>query len=118
MANRSLRQAWLDRDSSNLFDLDSLDAEAAEIDENIARANLKALDLSMAIARRKEIYETKYPETKRGGDRKSKRKNSVLIPPFARALGAMIGKDKSSVGLYAKVGNALEAKKVLQIRED
>ncbi len=69
-----------------VLDLDSLDAEAAQIDENIARSDLKALDLSLAIARRKMIYETKHPETKRGGDRKSKQKNSVLIPSFAEVF--------------------------------
>jgi ParB-like chromosome segregation protein Spo0J len=42
--------------SAVVLDLDSLDAEAAAIDENIARSDLKPLDLSLAIARRKTIY--------------------------------------------------------------
>lgn len=51
--------------------LDGLQAELAEIDENIVRSDLPALEYGEALLRRKEVYEALHPETKHGGDRKS-----------------------------------------------
>jgi ParB-like chromosome segregation protein Spo0J len=44
----------------------------AEIDENLQRADLSPGELASCIAKRKEVYERLHPETKHGGDRKSK----------------------------------------------
>jgi len=46
--------------------LDKLHAELAEIDENLERKSLTAVEEAKALARRKEIYEALHPETKRG----------------------------------------------------
>ena len=51
--------------------LDGLQAELAEIDENIVRSGLSALEYGEALLRRKEVYEALHPETRHGGDRKS-----------------------------------------------
>jgi N6-adenosine-specific RNA methylase IME4 len=54
--------------------VDGLDADAAllaEIDENLIRADLSPAERALHVARRKELYERLYPETKHGGDRKS-----------------------------------------------
>lgn len=50
--------------------LEGLAAELAEIDENIVRSDISALEYGEVLLRRKEIYEALHPETKRGGDRK------------------------------------------------
>lgn len=47
--------------------LDDLHSELAEIDENLARNALTALQESQALKRRKAIYETLHPEAKHGG---------------------------------------------------
>ena len=50
----------------NVADLDGLQAELAEIDENIIRRNLHYSDEGKQLARRKEIYEILHPETRQG----------------------------------------------------
>jgi len=51
-------------------------SELAEIDENLIRNEIFYLDQDDMYKRRKEIYELLHPETKNGGDRKSKDKIS------------------------------------------
>jgi hypothetical protein len=46
--------------------LDDLTAELIEIDENLRRVNLTELEEAELLARRKDIYEARYPETKKG----------------------------------------------------
>jgi len=53
--------------------LAGLQAELAEIDENFVRNDLSAIEYSEMLLRRKEIYESLYPETRHGGDRKSEK---------------------------------------------
>ena len=47
--------------------LDAVEAELAEIDENLVRAELSPAERDLHLARRKELYEGKHPETKHGG---------------------------------------------------
>lgn len=48
-------------------DLGDLDRELAEIDENLIRNELTALERGEHLARRKAIYEALHPETRQGG---------------------------------------------------
>lgn len=51
---------------ANIVTLDALHAELAEIDENLQRQELTVLERAEQLARRKNIYEEVYPQTKRG----------------------------------------------------
>ena len=56
-----------------------------EIDENLARRNLSALDRAIALGERKRIYEALHPQTRNGGDRKGTEKalkNQMGIMPI------------------------------------
>ncbi|WP_295753776.1 ParB N-terminal domain-containing protein [uncultured Oscillibacter sp.] len=50
----------------NVSSLEGLLAELAEVDENVVRKGLSAVEYSDLLLRRKEIYETLHPETKAG----------------------------------------------------
>ena len=49
-----------------MFSLSDLEAELAEIDENLERCPLNDLEYSQHLDRRKTIYEELHPETKQG----------------------------------------------------
>lgn len=55
----------------NVVDLDALHQQLAECDENLCGTNLSKSERAKFTARRKQIYEALYPETRHGGDRKS-----------------------------------------------
>ncbi|SDF69060.1 ParB N-terminal domain-containing protein [Thalassobaculum litoreum] len=91
-----------------------------EIDENLARNNLSALDRAIALQERKRIYEAIYPEAKRGGDRRSSQQdqNDIVsfssinrpdIVAFSKAVSAKLGLDKRSVERAVKIATALSA---------
>ncbi len=53
--------------------MEGLLADLAEVDENVVGNGLSAVEYSNLLLCRKDIYEMLHPETKDGGDRRSKR---------------------------------------------
>lgn len=51
---------------ATVVSLSELDAELAQIDENLIRNELTVLERAEQLKRRKEIYEAKYPESRAG----------------------------------------------------
>jgi ParB-like chromosome segregation protein Spo0J len=108
--------------------------ELAEIDENLMRRELSALERSQLLARRKTLYEQLYPETAKGaaqisgmqaktnGANGNGHKNgngavkSPETPTFAEATAKATGKSLRTVQEETALGQAIssEAAKALQ----
>jgi len=56
---------------------DALQARLAEVQENLVRHDLNALDRALFIAEHKRVWELLHPEAGRGGDRRSKKATKV-----------------------------------------
>lgn len=98
--------------SCRVFPFDGPDAELAEIDENLERSELKALELAQHLHRRKELYEEKHRETKHGGDRRGEDFKLQKLPletlPFAEDAAKKIKKSSRSVADYVMIGRDLD----------
>ena len=95
-AARSLGWRFID---ALMSEADELQAALQEIDENLIRRELSALDRAVFLSRRKEIYEALNPQTKRGGDRRSTKATSLSLwsDAFAKATAEKLGVDKRTV---------------------
>ncbi len=73
--------SWTHIEAFLVDDLEEEEVRLLEIDENLCRAELNAIDKAHFFARRKEIYLRLYPETRNGGDRKSlEYRNNIRWP--------------------------------------
>lgn len=92
-------------------DYDTLDTELAEIDENLIRAELTVLERAEHLKRRKEIYEAKYPEAKKGGDRGNqytggKPRQSEIVS-FSQATAAKLGVSPRTIQQEVQIAERL-----------
>ncbi len=101
--------------------LEGLLAELAEVDENVVRKGLSAVEYSDLLLRRKEIYEMLHPETKNGGDRKSEKIriakcNSDSAKPFIQDTAEKLGVHPSTVARQIQTAKNLttEAKDIIR----
>ena len=101
--------------------LEGLLVELAEVDENVVRKGLSAVEYSDLLLRRKEIYETLHPETKNGGDRKSEKIriakcNSDFAKPFIQDTAEKLGVHPATVARQIQTAKNLtsEAKDIIR----
>ncbi|MBY6118514.1 ParB N-terminal domain-containing protein [Mameliella alba] len=97
-------------------------AQLMEIDDNLAGAELSALDTAVFLARRKAVYEKMHPEAKAmiGADLVAKRWNSeetVSVASFAEAVSHTLGITPRHVRNFIRAGQALGAKEVVDLRK-
>ncbi|MCM2431986.1 ParB N-terminal domain-containing protein [Agrobacterium rosae] len=87
------------------------EARMEEVIENLGRHELKALDRFHHLYEMKQVHERLYPQTKNGGDRKSKIRTQELrsdpenaeIFGFAAATAEKIGLSRRSIELAVKI---------------
>lgn len=103
---------------ARIVSLSEVDAQLAEIDENLARHELTALERAEQLAKRKVLYEAKHPETrhggapgkagKDGGGKASKEPESGSLPPsFVESTSKLMGKSKSTIKEEVQIANDL-----------
>lgn len=94
-----------------VHDLDDLHAELAEIDENIARSPLTAMEHTKALARRKDIYETLHPDPKARNKavktEAGKRAKGPTVASFAEDTAEKTGTSPSTVQRDVAIGRAI-----------
>ena len=90
-------------------------AEPPEIDENLVRDELTALERAEQLKRRKEIYEARHPETKHGGAAgtagggKVARAKGEIISSFADDTAAKMSVTPRSVQQDVQIAERIAA---------
>lgn len=99
---------------------DELDRQLCEIDENLIRADLTPADRALFLARRKEIYLVKHPETANGGDRKSDRQFGELksgdAKRFTSATADATGQKERTIQRDVERGEKISATALQMLR--
>lgn len=103
----AFRRMGRDTIEATILDIDGLAAELAEIDENLTRADLTKLERSTQLARRQDIYQELYPETKHGRNQYTEDRKNFSDPPkktFTAATAEMTGLTDRAVRLEVQRG--------------
>ena len=88
---------------ARVVDYDDIDAELAEIDENLVRNELTELERGRHLGRRRELHEARFPETRnaneRGGPGRGHKTavDSTAVLPFTRDASTKLGVSESTV---------------------
>ena len=96
---------------ATVFEGDDLAAKLREIDENLMRHELTALDRATFLAERKIVYEALNPDTRRGKySRPSINDKVVVYPPsFSESTAERLGFDKRTIERAVRRHAALHA---------
>jgi len=78
-----------------------------EIDDNLAHAELDALDLAVFLSKRKRVYEKLHPETKAGVAGANSRWNATELSSFASTAAEKRGITERQIRKIVAVGDAL-----------
>ena len=107
----------------NIIGMNGLQAELAEIDENIVRTRLNRQELGEQLLRRKDIYEMLHPETRQGmrngQTAKSANLASLETKSFAQDTAEKTGMSKRAVSRLLQIANNLsaDAKRIVQAND-
>ncbi len=86
--------------SAVVLSLSQLDAELVEIDENLCRTELTVLEQAEQTARRKQIYQARHPETRKGaaGAAASNRNQGRGVTPAIVAVASFVDDTSTKTG--------------------
>lgn len=96
------RMAGLATIDAIISEVTGLEADLLEIDENLMRRELSALDRAVFLARRKDVYEALHPQTahgkaKKGKDLEKSTSLSTFAERFTAATAAKLGVDERTI---------------------
>ncbi|WP_054006417.1 ParB/RepB/Spo0J family partition protein [Cypionkella psychrotolerans] len=95
-------------------------ARLMEVDDNLAGAEMNALDTAVFLAERKKVYEKLHPETRQGGDRKSHKfenqTDMMSVSSFATATAEKFGMTDRHVRRMISAGSRLTQLDLQQLR--
>lgn len=94
---------------AKIYDCSDDWAELMEIDDNLSSVDLSALELSVFLADRKKVHLRAFPESARGGDRKSAdfRENQTDTVSFCSTIAEKRGMSERNVRRYVEIGEHL-----------
>lgn len=99
---------------------DELDRQLCEIDENFIRADLTPADKALFLARRKEIYLIKYPETAHGSNQHTRSgkvcHSSAVVKRFSTATAEATGQNERTLRLDIERGEKISATALQMLR--
>ncbi len=90
--------------------------ELAEIDENLIRSNLSALETAQQILKRKEIYETLYPESKAENIKRNNFASVYVGKSFTKDLSEKTNKSQRWAENYVSIAKKLSNESVSKIK--
>lgn len=99
-----------------ILPLNALDAELAEIDENLIRNELTVLERAEQVERRKRLYEAKYPQAAKpkGGRRP---RNGEIISPFSEDTAKATGVSPRTIQQEVQIACSLRPEAKALIRD-
>lgn len=94
-----------------VYDATEDEARLAEIDENLVRHELNALDRATFLAERKQVYERLHPEAAKGGNRGNQHtggRQSETIS-FSQSTAERLGINKRTIEIAVSIATKLAA---------
>jgi ParB family chromosome partitioning protein len=97
------------------------DAKISEIDENLARHELNALDRAVFLAERRRLYEEARRVASKGGDRKSEQFKAQSLrmdfsPRFTEDVAERVGLSERTVQLALRIASGLDREAMQTLR--
>lgn len=94
----------------------NINKELVEIDENLIRNSLTALETAQQLKKRKEIYETLYPESTVGNIKRNNFASVYTTKSFTKDASERYQKSQRWVQNYIEIGNKLAPTSVQKIK--